>query len=106
MRYRRGWIALLVLALLAPLGIIAAGGSWGEWGPSDLKSRVGYVPRGMSESAAKRTEKPFDGYEMPGLHESGPGRTVGYVIAAVVGAGVTAGVVLILGKGITRGGVS
>jgi hypothetical protein len=105
-RYRRGWIVLLLLALLTPLGIIAAGGSWGEWGPRDVKNRVGYVPRGMSESAAKRTDKPFDGYEMPGLHRSGAGKNVGYVIAAIVGAGLTGGTVLILGKGITRGGVS
>lgn len=106
MKYRQGWIVVLLLALLTPLGLIAAGGSWGEWGPAEVKNRVGYVPRGMNESAARRTKIPFDEYEMPGLRASRAGRAAGYAIAALVGAGTTAGVVLILGKGGARGEVS
>jgi hypothetical protein len=103
MRYGRGWIALLVLALLAPLGIIAAGGAWGEWSPGEIKDRVGYAPRGMHESTVHRREPPFEEYEVPGLKRSRAQRSLGYVAAAIAGAGLTAGAVFALGKGAAHG---
>jgi len=106
MRYRKGWIALVVLAFLAPLGIIAAGGAWGEWGLDEIEARLGYVPRGMSETARDGAKRPLAEYEVPGLTKSGARRSVGYIIAAVAGAAATAGAVFVLAKGATRGGIS
>src|SRR5579884_2085636 len=35
---RRMWIAVALLMLLTPLGIIAVGNAWGEWSPQDFAS--------------------------------------------------------------------
>ncbi|MFQ5736691.1 MAG: cobalt transporter CbiM [Thermodesulfobacteriota bacterium] len=39
--------ALVVLAVLAPVGLLAPGTPWGEWRASELAGLVGYVPGGM-----------------------------------------------------------
>ena len=106
MTYGRGWIALLALALLAPLGIIAAGGAWGEWGNDEIKDRVGYVPQGMHESAVGQRESPLQEYEVPGLAKNGARRSLGYIITAIVGAGITAAAVFALGRGAAHGRIS
>lgn len=36
---RRLWIAVALLMVLTPLGILAAGKAWGEWSPSELARR-------------------------------------------------------------------
>lgn len=43
-------IGLLVLSLLSPLGLLAAGTAWGEWGSDELASeQVGYHIRALNE---------------------------------------------------------
>lgn len=47
--YRRFWLALVVLALISPLGLslpdaLKAGSAWGEWGVDEIRQRIGYVP--------------------------------------------------------------
>jgi len=89
MRYRRGWIVLGALAVLTPLGIIAAGGAWGEWDIDGVRERAGFAPRGMAETGAA-PESPFKDYTVPGL-EGGFGReSLAAVITAFLGAGATA----------------
>lgn len=89
MRYRRGWIALGVLALLTPLGIIAAGSAWGEWDLDGVRERVGFAPRGMAETAAA-PQSPFKDYTVPGLGGGFARDGLATVVAAVLGAGATA----------------
>ena len=96
MRYRRGWIALSVLALLAPLGIIAAGGAWGEWDVDGIRERIGFAPRGMEEAAAAET--PFKDYAVPGLAGGAVREGLAAVITAFLGAGATA----LIAWGVTR----
>ena len=36
--HRPLWIALAVLMILTPLGILAAGSAWGEWSPADFSN--------------------------------------------------------------------
>jgi hypothetical protein len=38
-------VALIQLA--APLGLLAKGEAWGEWGAEDVNAKIGYVPSGM-----------------------------------------------------------
>ena len=38
--------ALVVLAFATPLGLLAAGTAWAEWGADELKEILGYVPQG------------------------------------------------------------
>ena len=42
-------IGMLLLIILTPLGLLAAGTAYGEWAPEELKERVGYVPPGLEK---------------------------------------------------------
>ncbi len=45
------WVVLVVLALLAPVGLLAPGVPWGEWTRGEMTGLVGYVPEGMGRLA-------------------------------------------------------
>jgi hypothetical protein len=106
MKHRRGWIALLVLAILAPLGIVAAGGAWGEWDLDGVKERVGFVPEGMRAGAEGRTESPIEEYTVPGLDRGFFRRGIGTIAAAMLGAGATALFAFAVARMAKHGGVS
>ncbi|MCX5754331.1 MAG: cobalamin biosynthesis protein [Candidatus Krumholzibacteria bacterium] len=90
MKYHKAWIVLLMLAILTPLGIIAAGGAWGEWDLDGVRERVGFVPEGMRSSASGATESPLEEYTVPGLDGSFFRKGLGTIMTAMLGAGVTA----------------
>ena len=48
-RVRARWLVALIAALtaLVPVGLIASGSAWGEWGAEEIKQRLGYVPHGL-----------------------------------------------------------
>ena len=71
------WGALLVLAALTPLGLLASGTAWGEWGTDEL-SKLGYSPKGMLNGFS------FDAL-MPDYSVSGLPEVAGYILSAVVG---------------------
>ena len=50
-RYRRALIPLAVFFILCPLGLLASGTAWGEWGAEELEGLLGYVPQGLSKLA-------------------------------------------------------
>ena len=64
---RARWLWGLVLALLAavPLGLIATGTAWGEWGSGELRDRLGYVPSGFERFGEWWTGL-LPGYALPG----------------------------------------
>ena len=37
-------IGLALLIILAPLGLLAVGETFGEWGPEEIKEKLGFVP--------------------------------------------------------------
>ncbi len=94
-KYRKLWILLAVMVVLTPLGLwiptlFGAGSAWGEWGPAELQKLVGFVPKGFSQLQSAWSAA-LPGYTIPGL--SGPvGEAVGYIIAAVVGVALVAGI--------------
>lgn len=105
-KYRAGWIALLALAVLTPLGIIAAGGAWGEWDLAGVEERAGFVPEGMRSSANGGVESPVRDYAVPGL-EGGPVREgLGTIVAAILGAGATALLAFGVARMARHGGIS
>lgn len=77
-----GLVALL--AGLSPIGLLASGTAWGEWGAGEIKGIVtagrplGFVPAGMRTGFS--LEALFPDYAMPGLSE-----WLGYVLSAVAG---------------------
>ncbi|MGQ9458836.1 MAG: PDGLE domain-containing protein [Anaerolineae bacterium] len=76
------WIGLAILALLSPLGLLAPGTAWGEWGAEEFHDLLGYVPQGL-ERFAEFWRAPLPDYTIPGL-----GDVPGYLLSAVVGMGL------------------
>jgi cobalt/nickel transport system permease protein len=95
---RRLLMVLGVLMIVAPLGQLAAGTAWGEWGAEDFAdeqkraeivaaSLGGELPAAMPTGLARLAtlwQAPLPDYEIPFL----PG-SVGYAFAAMLGGGLT-----------------
>jgi cobalt/nickel transport system permease protein len=86
------WIGLAVLALLSPLGLLAAGTAWGEWGAEELQQLLGSVPQGLDRLGGIWSA-PLPDYSLPFLENA----TIGYIVSAIVGIAVLAGVIVIGG---------
>ena len=104
MRYRRAWLALLALAIASPLGVIAAGGAWGEWDLAGIRDLVGHEPAGMRETAARAPEAPIPDYEVPGLAGKPWRKALGTIIAALAGALAAAGASFLITRVAYHGG--
>ncbi|HEY3289422.1 MAG TPA: cobalt transporter CbiM [Anaerolineae bacterium] len=75
------WVALAILAVATPLGLLAPGTAWGEWGAEQLaRGGLGFVPAGLAQLSHIWTA-PLASYNMPLLGNA----TLGYVLSAVVG---------------------
>jgi len=76
---RRFWVALAVLLLLSPLGIVAAGSAWGEWSPQEL----GHAPQGL-ERLFTLWNAPIARYAPKFI----PNAFAGYLMSALFGTGL------------------
>lgn len=106
------WAGLAMLMILTPLGLIAAGTAWGEWGPDDfadpgaraaIEAASGghaaplKAPEGFARLSSVWTA-PIPDYA-PTFMKS---ETFGYIVSAVVGGGLIILVFLLIAW-ITRG---
>ena len=80
--YGRYIIALIVIALLTPLGLLASGTAWGEWGGEELQARLGFVPRGLEKLGDFWNHTLFKDYGVAGLNHSFWQQALGYIISA------------------------
>jgi hypothetical protein len=94
---KRYWLAIAALIILSPLGLLADGTAWGEWGSDDLSETLGYIPQGMQNVQDVWTGI-FPDYSIGFLGESSPGQSIGYIIAAIIGSAMVYGVSLLLTK--------
>ncbi|MGN1022655.1 MAG: cobalt transporter CbiM [Lachnospiraceae bacterium] len=75
-------ILLGVLILAVPLGLLAQGTAWGEWGSDEIASTgAGYTPAGMANGFDFSALLPD--YSVAGLPDA-----VGYILSAAIGAAV------------------
>ncbi|KAB7789937.1 cobalt transporter CbiM [Bifidobacterium leontopitheci] len=83
LRRRALRIGLAVVALLSPLGLLAAGDAWGEWGAEDFMAATGldYVPQYIAHGFTWNALLPD--YSLRGLPDA-----AGYVLSAVIGVAV------------------
>jgi len=78
---------ILTLICLSPLGLLAAGTAWGEWGTEEISSVVsggkslGYVPKGMENGFNFKALIPD--YSVAGMPEF-----LGYILSAVFGVAI------------------
>ena len=102
------WIRLALLMLLTPLGILAAGTAWGEWGAKDfsdpqmrqqIAAPSGQVappseqPRGLAQLSSLWSA-PFPLYASPFVRHP----AFGYVMSAMFGCGLILGFFLLVGR--------
>lgn len=81
--------AFVVMIVAVPLGLLAGGSAWGEWGASEIGNRVGYVPSGLNNMESI-WRAPFAGYSLPWVssNASFAQLAVAYILSAVVGVGM------------------
>ncbi|MDR3573632.1 MAG: cobalt transporter CbiM [Anaerolineaceae bacterium] len=80
-RWRILWIGLAVLVVATPIGLLAPGTAWGEWGAQELTSRgLSFVPQGLAKLSGL-WGAPMKDYDLPALGNS----NLGYILSAVVG---------------------
>ena len=72
------YIIIGILVLATPLGLLANGTAWGEWGTEEIKSFIGFVPKGMEEGFKFNSLIPD--YSLGNLKEY-----LGYIISALLG---------------------
>jgi cobalt/nickel transport system permease protein len=86
-RVRARWLVILVAAFIVvvPLGLIASGSAWGEWGAAEIQQRVGYVPHGLG-LLGDRWKGLLPDYGWSGAN--GAWSWVAYVVSAIVGVAV------------------
>ena len=67
-----------VLIIATPLGLLAQGDAWGEWGTEDLADMVGYTPQGLGNGWEWSAFMPD--YSIGALPE-----WFGYILSAIIG---------------------
>ena len=78
------YILLAVLIVATPLGLLAAGTAWGEWGADEIAGIVtngtalGYTPKGLEEGWSLNVL--FPDYTMGGV-----GEIAAYILSAIIG---------------------
>ena len=74
------WGALALLALATPLGLLASGTAWGEWGVDELQNLgLGFIPQGL-QRFANWWPAPMPDYGIARM-----GAVTGYILSAFVG---------------------
>ncbi len=81
---------ILAMIALSPLGLLATGTAWGEWGVEDLQGMLGFIPKGMDQGF--KFEAPMPDYVLSNMSE-----VSGYIISAILGVLLIIGIVKALG---------
>jgi cobalt/nickel transport system permease protein len=80
------WVGLAVLIIASPLGLLAPGTAWGEWGSNQLTAMgLKAIPQGMAR-LENLWGAPLAGYDLPALGNT----SLGYILSALLGILVTA----------------
>lgn len=93
------WVMVLfaLLILVTPLGLLAPGTAWGEWGRQELTTLgLGYIPADF-DKWSNFWHPPIPGYDIPGVFHP----SVIYILSAIFGvimSGVTVYIFLLLIK--------
>jgi cobalt/nickel transport system permease protein len=98
-KWRLFWVVLVGLIFLTPLGLLAPGTAWGEWGSNQL-TRMGLslVPQGLRQLEGL-WGAPLAGYKVASLGNA----DLGYIISAATGVVVIVIITGLLVAAITSG---
>lgn len=96
-RYKPFIICIIAMVVLTPIGLLATGTAWGEWGINEFKEKIGYIPQGFAKfSDIWRALMPD--YSIPGLEGSFLKSSIGYIASAIVGIILMSIVIFITAK--------
>jgi cobalt/nickel transport system permease protein len=85
-RLRWMWVVLAALIVASPLGLLAPGTAWGEWGVQELsKMGLKIIPAGL-QGLSGWWGAPLSGYDLRALGNV----SLGYFLSALLGVSVTA----------------
>lgn len=73
------YVIIGILVLATPLGLLASGTAWGEWGAEEIQELIGFVPKGMENGFQFNSLIPD--YNLGNVTEY-----IGYIISAALGA--------------------
>ena len=82
-------LGFIVLILLTPLGLLAPGTAWGEWGVEEIQQMKGFVPQGMNRFS-EVVKAIFPDYSIPGLDHNFFQSAVAYIFSALTGIALIA----------------
>ena len=91
-------ILIIILIVAAPVGLLAIGVAYGEWGSEELQEMLGYVPAGIKEGE-NLWQAPFPDYSLSDLDPN-----VAYWLSAIIGIGIIIVVIWGIGKLVARNG--
>ncbi|GIM27746.1 hypothetical protein CPJCM30710_04120 [Clostridium polyendosporum] len=92
------WTALGTLILLSPLGMLAPGTAWGEWGSDELIKMTGFVPKGLQKLSESWKFTLFPDYSIFTSEKGFSAQALAYIFSAVVGVALLIIFINLLGK--------
>jgi len=103
---RKILIALGVLVLLTPLGLLlpgwlGAGPAWGEWDGESVKKLAGYVPAGLAKLGGL-WRAPMPDYAPPGEGLTVWGLSAWYIVSGLIGGVILLGLFMVFRRIIAR----
>ncbi|WP_434510478.1 cobalt transporter CbiM [Desulfitobacterium sp. AusDCA] len=84
-RHGKFVVGLVMLAVLTPLGLLASGTAWGEWGSEDLQSQLGFIPSGLQKFSDFWKHTLLPDYGIAGYDQTFWQQSLGYLLSAFVG---------------------
>jgi hypothetical protein len=94
-------IGLLILMVIVPLGLLATGETFGEWGNEEIEEKLGYVPSGLESLSSFWEKAPLPDYAFEG-DGSSRGAVIAYILSAVIGVLIGGGFLYFVGKKIAK----
>ena len=93
-------IGLVALIILAPLGLLAVGETFGEWSNEEIHEKLGFVPEGLGKLSSL-WGAPLADYAFPN-DDSGMGAVAAYILSGILGVAICGGILYYVGKRIAK----
>lgn len=88
------WIGLAVLIFITPIGLLAPGTAWGEWGAEELTGLgLSFIPTGLAKLSGLWSA-PMPDYDVAAVGNT----TIAYILSALVGIIIVVGIVWLFSK--------
>jgi cobalt/nickel transport system permease protein len=96
--YRKLWWGVAALIILSPLGLLAQGSAWGEWGADELSKLVGFIPSGLARLSDSWSHALLPDYALRGPEHGFWASAAVYILCAVIAVGIIFLLTYLLGR--------